>query len=61
MYRNSWLMNRSSAPLALVAFAILLFAWPMENIPACVVAAVMLAVAAAVKLRTYFYSAGYGL
>jgi uncharacterized membrane protein len=60
MYRSSWLLNRSSAPLALVAIAILGFAWPMENIPACVVAAVMLALAAAVKLRAHFYSPGYG-
>jgi hypothetical protein len=58
MYRNSWLLNRSSAPLALVAVTILVFAWPMENIPACVVAAALLAVAAAVKLGAHFYSAG---
>lgn len=60
MHRYSWLVDHSSALLALVSGTILLFAWPMENVPACVVAAVMLVVAAVITIRAHFHSAGYG-
>ena len=59
MYRDSWLVDHSSALLALGSVAILLFAWPMENVPACVVAAVMMVVAVAIKMWTHFHPARY--
>ena len=44
--------------LALVAAVILVFAWPLENVPACVLAAVMMVVAAGITIRAHFQSAG---
>jgi len=59
MYRDSWLADHSSALLALGSVAILLFAWPMEIVPACVVAAVMMVVAVAIKMWAHFHPARY--
>ena len=36
MQRYFWPANHPAALLALVAIAILVFAWPLENVPACV-------------------------
>jgi len=59
MQHDSWLLDHSSALLALGSVAILLFAWPMENVPACVVAAVMMVVAVAIKMWAHFHPARY--
>ena len=59
MYRYSWLVDHSSALLALGSVAILLFAWPMENVPACVMAAVMMVVAVGIRIWVHFYPARY--
>ena len=59
MYRHSWLVEHSSALLALGSVSILLFAWPMEIVPACAVAAVMMVVAVAIKMWTHFHPATY--
>jgi MFS superfamily sulfate permease-like transporter len=58
MHRNFWAADHPAATLALVAMAILAFAWPLENVPACVVAAVMMVVAGGITLRAHFYSTG---
>jgi MFS superfamily sulfate permease-like transporter len=55
-----WPAEHPAAVLALGATAILAFAWPLENVPACVLAAVMVVVAAGITLRTRFHSAGMG-
>jgi hypothetical protein len=55
-----WPARHPAALLALVATAILLVAWPMENVPACVLAAVMIAVAGSIAIRTHFRSARMG-
>ena len=52
-----WPARHPAALLALVATAILVFAWPMENVPACVLAAVMIVVAAGITIRAHFHSA----
>jgi hypothetical protein len=52
--------DHPAALLALVAFAILAFAWPLENVPACVLAAVMVVVAAGITIRAHFHSASLG-
>jgi MFS superfamily sulfate permease-like transporter len=44
-----------AALLALVATALLVFAWPSENVPACVLAAVMMAVAAGIAIWAHFH------
>jgi uncharacterized membrane protein YhhN len=53
-----WPADHPAALLALVAIAILVFAWPLQNVPACVFAAVMMAVAAGITIRAHFHSAG---
>ena len=60
MYRYFWPAEYPAAMLALVATAILVFAWPLENVPACVLAAVMMVVAAGIAIRAHFHSAGTG-
>ena len=57
MYRYFWPAEYPAAMLALVATAILVFAWPLQNVPACVVAAVMIVVAAGITIRAHFHSA----
>jgi MFS superfamily sulfate permease-like transporter len=57
MYRYFWPAEYPAAMLALVATAILVFAWPLQNVPACVVAAVMMVVAAGITIRAHFHSA----
>jgi hypothetical protein len=46
MNRYFWPADHPAASLALVATAILVVAWPLENMPACALAAVMMVVAA---------------
>jgi hypothetical protein len=60
MYGYFWPADHPAALLALVATAILVFAWPMENVPACVSAAVMIVVAAGITIRAHFHSASVG-
>ena len=55
-----WPTRHTAALLSLVAAAILVFAWPMENVPACVLAAVMIAVAGGITIRAHFHSARMG-
>jgi hypothetical protein len=55
-----WPADHPAAMLAVVATAILVFAWPMENVPACVVAAVMIVVAGGIAIRAHFHSARMG-
>ncbi len=59
MHRFSWLWENASTLLMLAGFVILLFAWPMENVYACVVAAVMLAVATVMKIWAHFHPVRY--
>jgi len=58
MNRYFWLLEHPAALLALVATAILAFAWPLEDVPSLVVAAVMMVVAAGITIRAHFHSAG---
>jgi hypothetical protein len=60
MNRYFWPAGHTAVPLALVATAILVFAWPLENVPACVLAAVMMAVAAGIAIRVHIHSVGMG-
>jgi MFS superfamily sulfate permease-like transporter len=60
MQRYFWPADHPAALLALVAFAILVVAWPLENVPACVLAAVMVVVAAGITIRAHFHSASNG-
>jgi MFS superfamily sulfate permease-like transporter len=60
MHGYFWPVNHPAALLALGAMAILAFAWPLENVPACVVAAVMIVVAAGITIRARIHSAGTG-
>jgi hypothetical protein len=60
MYYDFWPARHPAALLALVATVILLFAWPLENAPACVLAAVMIVVAAGITIRAHFHSARMG-
>jgi hypothetical protein len=46
MHRYFWPGDHPATLLAVVAIAILAFAWPLQNVPACVLAAVMMVVAA---------------
>ena len=55
-----WPVDHPAALLALVATAILVFAWPMENVAACVLAAVMIVVAGGIAIRAHFHSASMG-
>jgi MFS superfamily sulfate permease-like transporter len=60
MYYDFWPARHPAALLTLVATAILLFAWPLENVPGCVLAAVMIVVAASITIRAHFRSARMG-
>jgi MFS superfamily sulfate permease-like transporter len=60
MRRFFWPADHPAALLALAATAILVFAWPLENVPACVLAAVMIVVAAGITIRGHFHSARMG-
>ena len=60
MQRYFWPADHPVALLALVTTAILAFAWPLENVPACVLAAVMAVVAAGIAIRAHFHSASMG-
>ena len=60
MRRDFWPADHPNALLALVAIVILVFAWPLENVPACVVAAAMMIIAAGIAIRAHFRSAGMG-
>ena len=60
MHRYFWPAEHPAALLALVATAILIFAWPSENVPACVLAAVMMVVAGGIAIRAHFRSASMG-
>jgi len=60
MHRYFWPADHPAALLALVAAAILVFAWPSESVPACVLAAVMMVVAAGIAIRAHFRSASMG-
>jgi hypothetical protein len=60
MNRYFWPADHPAALLVLVATAILVFAWPLENVPACVLAAVMMVVAAGLAIRAHFHSVGMG-
>ena len=60
MHRYFWPADHPAALLALVATALLVFAWPSENVPACVLAAVMIVVAAVITMQARFRSAGIG-
>ena len=53
MYRNFWITNHPGA-LALTGMAIFVFAWPMENVPALVVAGLMMVVAAGIAIQAHF-------
>ena len=57
MQRYFWPAEHPAALLALVAFATLAFAWPLENVAACVLAAMMVVVAAGITIRAHFHSA----
>ena len=58
MNRYFWLLDHPAVLLALVAGTILAFAGPLRDVPACVVAALMLVVAAGITIRAHFQSAG---
>jgi hypothetical protein len=60
MNRYFWPAAHPAALLTLVAIAILAFAWPSENVPACVLAAVMIVVATGITIRAHFRSASMG-
>jgi hypothetical protein len=60
MHRYSWPAEHPAALLALLAIAILVFAWPLENVSACVLAAVMMVGAAGITIRAHFRSARTG-
>ena len=51
MNRYFWLLDHPAVLLALVAGTILAFAGPLRDVPACVVAALMLVVAAGITIR----------
>ena len=60
MNRYFWPADHPAVLLALVAIAILFFAWPLENVLACVLAAVMMVVAAGIAIRAHSHSVGMG-
>jgi len=51
MNRYFWLLDHPAVLLALVAGTILAFTGPLRDVPACVVAALMLVVAAGITIR----------
>jgi hypothetical protein len=51
MNRYFWLLDHPAVLLALVASAILAFAWPMRDVISCVLAALMMVVAAGITIR----------
>jgi hypothetical protein len=51
MNRYFWLLEHPAVLLALVAGTILAFAGPLRDVPGCVVAALMLVVAAGITIR----------
>ena len=51
MNRYVWLLDHPAVLLALVAGAILAFAWPLRDVPGCVMAALMMVVAAGITIR----------
>jgi hypothetical protein len=53
MHHHFWLIAHPG-PLALAGMALLLVAWPMENVPALVVAGSMMVVAAGIAMRAHF-------
>ena len=53
MYRNFWITNHPGA-LALAGIAIYVVAWPMESVPALVVAGLMMVVAAGIVIQAHF-------
>jgi len=53
MHHYSWIVEHPAA-LAVVATAMLLVAWPLENVPALVVAAVMMVAAAGISIQAHF-------
>lgn len=57
MHQYFWLLDHPAVLLALVAGMILAIAWPLQDVPGCVLAAVMMAVAAGVAIRAHFHSA----
>jgi len=61
MNRYFWPTDHPAASLALVATAILVVAWPLENMPACALAAVMMVVAAGLAIRAHFSFSRHGL
>jgi len=60
MKHHFWPGDHPAVLLALVATTILVFAWPLENVPACVLAAVMMVAAAGIAIRAHFHSVGMG-
>jgi hypothetical protein len=60
MHRYFWPAEHPAALLALVAMTILAVAWPLENVSACVLAAVMIVGAAGITIRAHFRSAQTG-
>jgi uncharacterized membrane protein YhhN len=56
MHHHFWPADHPAALLVLVAVMILGFAWPLQNVIACVVAAVMMVVAAGIIARTHFHA-----
>jgi predicted membrane channel-forming protein YqfA (hemolysin III family) len=54
-----WLLDHPAGLLALIAGTILAFALPLQDVSACVVAALMMAVAAGIAIRAHFHP-GYG-
>lgn len=54
MNRYFWLLEHPAVLLALVAGTILAFAWPLRDVPAGVVAALMMVVAAGITIRGAF-------
>jgi hypothetical protein len=53
MNHKFWLIDHPG-PLALTGIAILLVAWPMENVPALAIAGSMMVVATGIAIRAHF-------
>ena len=51
MNRYFWLLDHPAVLLALIAGTLLAFAWPLRDVPTCVVAALMIVVAAGITIR----------
>lgn len=56
MHRYFWLLDHPAALLALVAVMILAFAWPLRDVPGCVLAALMMVVATGIAIRVHFHA-----